>query len=71
MKSSIAESQKEVSPSYPCLKIKDELVVLFTKQEEGMVMYSKISYLWNVGEYRTEWNESAFSAFHGEVTLTN
>lgn len=63
------KENKKQNPSYPCLKIYRDLIVLFTKLNTGMSL--KSDGFTEAGRYSTEWCEDIFVPYEWEVTLNN
>ena len=60
-------------PSYPYIGVNgtnSKVYVLFHKENTGIVIKSDYS-SWKEGEYSTTWSEFTFTAFDGEITLSN
>ena len=66
----INKREEPESSEYPCLKISNGLVVLFTKQRTGTAIVLDSS--WHkIGRFSDAWIESNFKPFQGSVTLEN
>ncbi len=75
MKSVLKFNEKETSENiYPYLGIFAEdrdFVVLFTRENTGIVVQSNKSANYPIGDYSTAWNEKTFVPFEGIVELSN
>ena len=71
---SIIKNGESTTNSYPCLKEsaidKGKIVVLFSEEGNGLVVYSKGS-IWRVGEYCSRWSMETFRPFNGTIELSN
>ena len=61
--------QKAAEKDFPKLMICEELVVLFSERQQGMVVHSSVG-VYPVGMYDESWHMSKFSDYHGTITLT-
>ena len=53
---------------YPCVKSANELIVLFYKRNEGVVMHCFDS-TYSIGFYSRDWSEKDFELYAGTITL--
>ncbi len=76
MKSIIRKSEK-VKHAYPVLKHEisnDEnkgMVVLFSRENTGMVVRVPLGSGYSIGDWADAWNEQEFELFEDEVVLSN
>jgi hypothetical protein len=47
----------------------DALLVLFHKENAGIVIYAGPKSVWSVGVYMNGWEEKLFEVFEGSVTI--
>ena len=61
--------EKAMNDVYPCLKVNNGLVVLFSEKETGTVV--KSDGLYHIGYYQTDWAEENFTLYNGTLELSN
>lgn len=66
----VSEIKELENGGYPVLKCCDGCIVLFTKPNKGMVVYS-IDGEDPVGSYSEDWDENRFKYFTQELILSN
>jgi hypothetical protein len=73
IKSNIILSDKKEA-KYPCLMKSNngnDVIVLFTTQNTGMVVNFGKDSSYKVGNYRFDWISNTFDVFDGEIRLKN
>ena len=71
----INNEEKAREIKYPCLMVTkwdngDKMVVLFSKESVGMVVFSTYRN-WEIGDHSELWVMPAFTPFDGTIQLTN